>query len=486
MITDDRGIFTYVCPNTQFLFGLSSDEIAKTGSIHELMGGNPCDLDDLKLKKEIINIEWSLKNRSGHQRFVLINVKRVDIQNGTVLYVMRDITQQKQVEKELRKALDEMERRVEARTDELLKKNELLLQKIDECNVTENELREQKDFLNTLIETISSPIFYKNAQGKYTGCNRAFEDFIGRSRSEIIGKTVYEMSPSEIADKYFEMDQELFKKAGKQSYEWKVKRNDGVVRNVIFDKAALQDANHNVTGLVGVISDITKRKHAEDLVHNLSQMLLQAQERERHIIACELHDSIAQNLSTLKLYCTRISDDQSSTNKEMGDLLQDISRLIDRTITSVRDLAYDLRPSDLDHLGLVRALEIYCEEFSEKNNTMVDFQTAGIHGLTLGSNTQINLYRLIQEGLNNIRKHAVATKAVIRLVAAYPNIILRIEDNGKGFDVKDRMGSIENKKRMGLRSMQERVNLMQGQMSLLSQLNKGTKIEIKLLLKDLG
>jgi len=392
------------------------------------------------------------------------------------------------VEAELSFLDDELTKRNLLVSTALLKipnKNALIfIEDITERKKGEKALKEQKDFLNALLETISNPIFYKDANGRYTGCNRAFENFIGKSRSQIIGKTVYDMGPKKIADKYYKKDAELFKKPGKQRYEWKVKRAEGELRDVIFDKATLHDAFGNVTGLVGVVSDITERKHAEDLVRDLSQRLIQAQERERQMIACELHDSIAQNLSTLKLYCSRLFKDQSSTESDIKDLLTDASKLLDQTITAVRDLAYDLRPRSLDDLGLVSALEVFCEEFSEKNDIMVDFQAAGIHESTLNSDSQINLYRLVMEGLNNIRKHAAASKAIIRLVGSYPDIILRIEDNGKGFDVKERERSIVNEKRMGLRSMKERVNLLQGQMSIHSHLNKGTEIIIKLPLKD--
>ncbi|MCD4677500.1 MAG: PAS domain S-box protein [Desulfobacula sp.] len=353
-----------------------------------------------------------------------------------------------------------------------------------ERKLAEKALREQKDFSNALLETISHPIFYKDPHGRYTGCNKAFENFMGKLRSEIIGKTVYEMWPGEIADKYSTKDAELFKKPGKQRYEWKVKRTDGELRHVIFDKATLHDTFGKVTGLVGVISDITEQKQADELVRDLSQMLMQAQERERQMISCELHDSIAQDLSTLKLYCNRLFEDQSSPESDIKGSPADVSKLIDLTITMVRDLAYNLRPPSLDHMGLVHALEVFCEEFTENNDIMVDFQAAGIHESILNSETQINIYRLETEGLNNIRKHAAASEAMIRLVGAYPNIILRIEDNGKGFDVKERERSIGNEKKMGLRSMKERVNLLQGQMSIHSQLNKGTKIVIKLPLKD--
>lgn len=353
-----------------------------------------------------------------------------------------------------------------------------------EIEIMDDDLTKQKDFLQTLLETVSNPIFYKALNGRYTGCNRAFEKFFGRSRLQIIGRTVYDMEPKEIADRSYMKDEELFNTPGKQSYEWKTKRADGELRDVIFDKATLHDTAGNVTGMVGVISDITERKHAEDLVRDLSQRLIQAREKERQMISCELHDSVAQNLSTLKLYCYALFENQPSPESDIRISPADVSKLLDQTIAAVRNLAYELKPPSLDHMGLVHSLEIFCEEFTEKSGIRVDFQAAGLHESTLKSDMKINLYRLVVEGLNNVRKHAAASKAVIRLVGAYPNIILRIDDNGKGFDVKERERLIINEKRMGLRGMKETVNLLQGQMSIHSQINKGTEIVIQLPCKD--
>ncbi|HAY38374.1 MAG TPA: histidine kinase, partial [Desulfobacteraceae bacterium] len=106
--------------------------------------------------------------------------------------------------------------------------------------------------------------------------------------------------------------------------------------------------------------------------------------------------------------------------------------------------------------------------------------SAGLNLFNLNSDTEIHLYRLIQEGLNNIRKHADSDKAIVRLLGVFPNIILRIEDTGKGFDVKARELALGDEKRMGLRSMKERVNLLGGQMTIQSNPMKGTKIYIKI------
>ena len=128
----------------------------------------------------------------------------------------------------------------------------------------ERRIREQLEFLQTLLDTIPSPVFYKDIEGKYLGCNKAFELFTDRRKEEIIGKSVYDMGPKEIADKYFEKDSELFQNPGLQTYEWKVKGKDGRLRDVIFNKAIFHDYKGRMAGLIGVISDITERKRAEE------------------------------------------------------------------------------------------------------------------------------------------------------------------------------------------------------------------------------
>ena len=128
----------------------------------------------------------------------------------------------------------------------------------------EEAFRQQSDFLKVLMETIPNPIFYKDAAGKYTGCNRAFEKYFGQPRDQFIGKTLYDIVPKEIADKYYQQDQELLNHGGEQQYEWLTTSNrSDSFRNVIFNKAVLLDKNGKIDGLIGVISDITERKKSE-------------------------------------------------------------------------------------------------------------------------------------------------------------------------------------------------------------------------------
>lgn len=134
-------------------------------------------------------------------------------------------------------------------------------------DITERKRSEEKridqfQLLQTLIDTIPSPIFYKDVEGRYLGCNKAFEESIGFSRDELVGKTVYDVAPRELADKYYEMDSALFEKPGVQIYESSVKYQDGSIHDVVFNKATFSQGG-NVAGLVGVIVDITEHKRAE-------------------------------------------------------------------------------------------------------------------------------------------------------------------------------------------------------------------------------
>ena len=164
--------------------------------------------------------------------------------------------------------------------------------------------------------------------------------------------------------------------------------------------------------------------------------------------------------------------------------ISELSKILDRSILAVRNLSYDLRPPGLDEIGLLQTLSTYCEEFAENTGIKVEFHSTGLKNVTMDSFTEINLYRLIQEGLNNVWKHADAARTTINLVGAHPNIILLIEDDGKGFDVYARELTLEREKRMGLRSMQARTNLLQGQMTVRSRHMKGTKIVIKFPIKE--
>ncbi len=351
----------------------------------------------------------------------------------------------------------------------------------------EKALKESQERFKLAMQFANDGLFDWNLVTQKIYYSRGWKRMLGYEPQEIkndISEWERLTHPGVMEDVWEMLNQVIEKKRPRFEQEFRMRHKQGHWVEILSRANVVRDEQGKAIRVVGTHTNITERKHAENLVRDLSQRLIQAQEGERQMIACELHDSIAQNLSTLKLYCSRLFQAQSSCESDITGVLKDSAKLLDQTISAVRDLAYDLRPPSLDHLGLVHALKVFCEEFSEKTDICVTFQAAGIHGSTLNPDTQINLYRLVMEGLNNIRKHAAASQATIKLVGAYPGITLRIQDNGRGFDVKERERRIVDEKRMGLRSMKERVNLLQGQMSIHSQLNKGTEIVIKLPLKD--
>ena len=206
---------------------------------------------------------------------------------------------------------------------------------------------------------------------------------------------------------------------------------------------------------------------------------MKAQESERQMISRELHDRVAQQLAVAKINCELLLNHYPEINSEIRQKISETQITLQESIEAVRDLSYDLRPPALDEKGLVKTLAHYCHDFSEENEITVDFHSAGMKDLQLDFDTEINLYRLVQEGLTNIKKHADADQVTIKLVVAFPDIILRIEDNGRGFDVQRRLTKLTKEKRMGLRSMEERVRLLQGKMEFQSKPMQGTKIYIK-------
>jgi len=135
---------------------------------------------------------------------------------------------------------------------------------ITEHKAAENELLQSKAFLEALMSALPVPVYHKDIQGRYTGTNKAFEAFFGSAEGELIGKTVYDIAPKELADAYHASDTHLFAHSGQHVFESRLVDANQTVHDVIFHKSTLTDMDGNVVGLVGAIDDITERKHAED------------------------------------------------------------------------------------------------------------------------------------------------------------------------------------------------------------------------------
>jgi PAS domain S-box-containing protein len=356
-----------------------------------------------------------------------------------------------------------------------------VIEKVVRKNRLEQSLLKSEKRFQDMAENTSDWIWEMDAQGKYIYSNPVVKDIIGYSRDEVIGRYFYDFLSFERKEV---LTARIFKIIAKlkpiKSFDNILLRKDGV--EVIMETSGVPclDSSGNISCYRGVNRDISERKRAESRIQHLSQQLLKAQETERQMISCELHDRVAQDLSASKIELDMLLKDQPALDFAAKEKFLEISNRLEGAINAIRDLSYDLQPPALAEMGLLKALEIYCEEFSSQFGNKVDFQSAGLNLFKLDADTEIHLYRLVQEGLNNIRKHADSDQAIVRLVGVFPNIILRIEDTGKGFDVKARELALGDEKRMGLRSMKERVNMLGGQMTIQSNPMRGTKIYIKI------
>lgn len=240
----------------------------------------------------------------------------------------------------------------------------------------------------------------------------------------------------------------------------------------------LREERSLIDAVADQIGRIVSQRRAEEQMRALSQELIMAQENERQRIARELHDHLAQDLSLARADLERIGcglPENGPWRAQAGT----IAERLGTAIRSIRDLAYGLLPPGLTELGLVETVLAHCEDFSLRNGIAVDVFADGLDGVTFDFDTQINIYRLIQEALNNVRKHAKASRVAIRLLGSYPNLLVRIEDDGCGADMDQCLAQAGRAKRMGLWSMRERVKLLGGKISFRSKPGQGLHIRIE-------
>ncbi len=205
----------------------------------------------------------------------------------------------------------------------------------------------------------------------------------------------------------------------------------------------------------------------------LSSRLIEAQEIERRHIAYELHDEIGQALTAVKINLQASQRSLSAAGEPLA--LQESIAIVDGALQQVRNLALDLRPSILDDLGLLAALRWYLDRQSQRTKTPINF-VCGVGQIALPPNLEMVCFRIVQEALNNIAKHAQATHVTVQLNQQQETIHLTIRDDGIGFNVEAAQRQAARGSSLGLLGMEERATLVGGELRIVSTSGKGTKI----------
>ena len=227
--------------------------------------------------------------------------------------------------------------------------------------------------------------------------------------------------------------------------------------------------------------EVNVRTKAEALVRGLLKRLITAQEDERRRIARDLHDHIGQ-LSTiirLKLDTVRTLVPEP-TEGPLQERLVEVEQMMAQLEQELDFLAWELRPAALDDLGLVAALDSFAREWSKNYNIPLQFHSAGIENQRLGFELETNLYRIAQEALNNVQKHADAKHVGVILERRGSELVLIVEDDGRGFSFDTASYPTSLNKQLGLAGMRERVSLIGGRLEVESAEGKGTTIFVRI------
>ncbi|MBS1566427.1 MAG: PAS domain S-box protein [Bacteroidetes bacterium] len=341
----------------------------------------------------------------------------------------------------------------------------------------EDEILKEKQLSDSLIKTLPNAFYLYTREGQFLRWNRHFEEASGYSAEEIS-----RMRPTDFFD---EEDKALIAQRidnvfayGEETVEAPFYTKNKKKIPYYFTGKAIEYEGRLCA--VGVGLDISKRVEAQEKIRQSSEQLRQlaahlqdVREEERADMAREIHDELGQQLTGLKMDVYWLKEEMESPAAETLQQIDGILRLLDQTIFTVRKISAALRPPILDDLGLVEALKQYGRDFQKRFGVELIFETE-LPDLPVLPKQGIGLFRIFQESLTNVARHAEASRVVCSLELVDDNIVLRIADNGKGFD----MAKTARKKTLGLLGMQERILVMEGTCAIKSAPGAGTEVVV--------
>jgi PAS domain S-box-containing protein len=363
---------------------------------------------------------------------------------------------------------------------------------------TEEILRNNENQLRLITDTVPLLVSYVDREHRYRFVNRSYTEWFGRSREEIIGRHLSEVL-GQAAYRTILPEVEKVLSGEEVVFERLVPYKNGerfIHLNYIPE---FDTSTELVTGFHAFVQDITERKQAEEVLRRsqeelevrvqertkelekaneervgILQRLVTVQEDERKHITRELHDQLGQEMTVLRLKLD-ILKKACADNEELRSQVDEIQKVTHQLDLDVDFLAWKMRPTVLDDVGIVAALDQYIRQWSAHFNIPADFDATRFSKTRLESEVETNFYRIAQEALNNIYKHARASKVNVSLEPRENGVVLIIEDNGVGFEPNER---ITVEKGMGLVGMKERAALIGGKLEIESTTDLGTTIYV--------
>ena len=345
-------------------------------------------------------------------------------------------------------------------------------------------LRESRDTLRVTLTSIGDGVVATDLKGNITFMNPVAKRLTGWGDSAV-GQPLTSVMPIINEDSRERVDDPVSKVLATGTVVGLANHSVLIAKDgreiPIEDSAAPIMQDGKVQGVVMVFSDVSARKATERVSRENALMhgIVEAQESERRRIARDLHDHLGQRMTALRLRVEAVAK-ECGKYKEIEDALKEIQAAASEIDRDVAFLSWELRPTELENLGLDDAIASYVREWSRQHGISADFHAAANNGTILTKRLQremeTNVYRIVQEALNNIVKHAEAESVSVLLQYGSDNLTLIVEDDGRGFTEDIHTTGAGPQSGLGLIGMRERTEILGGSLSIESTTSGGTTV----------
>jgi PAS domain S-box-containing protein len=336
----------------------------------------------------------------------------------------------------------------------------------------ENQVIKRTGEISAILKYTPAVVYIKDPQGRYLLVNSRFEELFGISQTAAQGLSDHDLFRAEDAERFRANDLRVLQEDRSLNVEERVTQPDGD-HTYLSVKFPIYEPDGSIRGVGGISTDITVLKAAQEQLRRLSGSIMINQEKERGIIARELHDELGQLLTALRMEAVWLQHRLKNSDIKGAERAGAMCALIDTTIEEVRAMALRLRPGVLDDLGLVDALEWYTSEFERRAQIPCIFTHDG--GQDVNETVATAAYRIAQEALTNVARHAEAGRAEVALRLDDGTLELVVSDDGCGFDPT----VLSDSQTLGLAGMHERAALVGGTLTVTSRLGNGTVLKLR-------